>query len=135
MEEKEEHFVEGAVRSHNDSKLFDDDDRLKRTGTLLQMNSFSLYMNLLWWSLKMWRDRYGLDDEFAHNNSSGRIRSVVVGMGYSSVGLGNWSFRHAFLQSHHLVYFITLSWMLSNWRSSFRKKKLYFHGSCSHHSR
>ncbi|CAL5204385.1 unnamed protein product [Lathyrus oleraceus] len=39
MEEKEEHFIEGAVASHNDSKLFDDDDRLKRTGTVWTTSS------------------------------------------------------------------------------------------------
>ncbi|CAI8598916.1 unnamed protein product [Vicia faba] len=39
MEEKEEHSTEAAVTSHNDSKLFDDDDRVKRTGTVWTTSS------------------------------------------------------------------------------------------------
>ncbi|CAK8567966.1 unnamed protein product [Lathyrus sativus] len=39
MVEKEERFTEPAVPSHNDSKLYDDDDRLKRTGTVWTTSS------------------------------------------------------------------------------------------------
>lgn len=38
MEEKEAYSIEAAVPTHNESKLLDDDDRLKRTGTLFQIN-------------------------------------------------------------------------------------------------
>lgn len=75
-----------------------------------------------------------VDCKFSYNNSSDRVRSVIVGLGHGSAWLDCRSCCYALVFSGHLLHFFLVIRLLPDHLPHLRQEKLYLHRRRSLHS-